>query len=455
MTLTTGGLLGIALAAIAVLLFLIIVFKVNATVALILVSALTAIATGVPVSELFDMLLTGFSGTVGKLALIIGFGAIIGRMLEQSGGAEVLAQTLLRWFGEKRAPLALSVASLLFGFPIFFDAGLIVMFPIIFSVARRLGGSVLLYALPAAGAFQVMHGLMPPHPGPVAAATTMNINIGTVLLVGLIVAIPTWYLAGYRFALWLSKRFDVPIPNVLGSKESGRELPGKEPAFATVLFILMLPILLITGNTVTSTLQSAGIIPENAAWASALKFFGETAVALFVTALVASIILGYVRKVPWKNIDKINDAGFKSVAAIVMVAGAGGMFGSVLRETGIGTALANTLADLGIPLLLAAYLISLALRVAQGSATVAIQTTAALLAATVSGAGLNDIQTALVVVAMGAGSFFASHVNDSGFWLVGGFLQVDTKTNLKMWTTFTSVISLVSFGFCSLVYLIV
>ena len=196
MNLTTGGLLGVALAAIAVLLFLIIVFKVNATVALILVSALTAIATGVPVSELFDMLLTGFSGTVGKLALIIGFGAIIGRMLEQSGGAEVLAQTLLRWFGEKRAPLALSVASLLFGFPIFFDAGLIVMFPIIFSVARRLGGPVLLYALPAAGAFQVMHGLMPPHPGPVAAATTMNINIGTVLLVGLIVAIPPWYLAG-------------------------------------------------------------------------------------------------------------------------------------------------------------------------------------------------------------------------------------------------------------------
>lgn len=138
-----------------------------------------------------------------------------------------------------------------------------------------------------------------------------------------------------------------------------------------------------------------------------------------------------------------------------MVAGAGGMFGSVLRETGIGTALANTLADLGIPLLLAAYLISLALRVAQGSATVAIQTTAALLAATVSGAGLNDIQTALVVVAMGAGSFFASHVNDSGFWLVGGFLQVDTKTNLKMWTTFTSVISLVSFAFCTLVYVIV
>ncbi|MDK8658000.1 GntP family permease, partial [Actinotignum sanguinis] len=218
---------------------------------------------------------------------------------------------------------------------------------------------------------------------------------------------------------------------------------------------LMLPILLITGNTVTSTVQSAGIIPEQAPWASALKFFGETAVALFVTALVASIILGYVRKVPWKNIDKINDAGFKSVAAIVMVAGAGGMFGSVLRETGIGTALANTLADLGIPLLLAAYLISLALRVAQGSATVAIQTTAALLAATVSGAGLNDIQTALVVVAMGAGSFFASHVNDSGFWLVGGFLQVDTKTNLKMWTTFTSVISLVSFVFCTLVYLIV
>lgn len=455
MALSTGGLLLVALCAIAALLVLIIVFKVNATVALILISGLTAVVAGIPMNELADLLIGSFSTTIGRLALIIGFGAIIGRMLEQSGGAEVLAQTLLRWFGEKRAPLALAAASLLFGFPIFFDAGLIVMFPIIFSVARRLGGPVMLYVLPAAGSFQVMHGLMPPHPGPVAAATTMDINIGMVLIMGMCVAVPTWYLAAYRFARWLSTKFDVPIPTVLGSREAERELPGPKPSFGKVVFILLLPIVLITGNTVSGTLQSAGVIAEGATWANVLQFFGDTAVALFVTAFVASILLGYLRGVEWKNIDRLNDAGFRSVAAIMMVAGAGGMFGGVLRATGIGDALANVLSDLGFPLILMAYLISLALRVAQGSATVAVQTTAALLSSTVAAAGINDMRTALIVVAMGAGSFFASHVNDSGFWLVGGFLQVDTKTNLKMWTTFTSVISLTAFVFCSIFYAIV
>ena len=455
MVLSTGTLLLIGAVAIAVLLFMIIYFKINATVALIIISALTAVVAGAEVTGLADLLIGSFTNTIGKLALIIGFGAVFGRILEQSGGAEVLANGMLKAFGEKRAPLALAVASLLFGFPIFFDAGLVVMFPIIFTIARRLNGPVLLYALPAAGSFQVMHGLMPPHPGPVAAAQLTDTNIGLVLLLGLVVSIPTWYISGYRFTKYWSRRFHVEIPDVLGAKGQEKELPGKTPGFGTVLFLLLLPILLIAGNTVSSTLQTNGTIAETAVWANTLQFLGDTAVALFITVVVALIVLGYFRKVEWSRLNRIVDEGFKPVVSIMMVAGAGGMFGGVLRETGIGDALADSLDSLGLPLIVSAYLISLALRVAQGSATVAITTTAGLLGPAMAAADLSGAQAALIVVAMGAGSFFASHVNDSGFWLVGGFLQLDTSTNLKVWTVISSVISVTAFIFTSLLYLVV
>ena len=245
------------------------------------------------------------------------------------------------------------------------------------------------------------------------------------------------------------------IPDVLGAEGQEKELPGKTPGFGTVLFLLLLPILLIAGNTVSSTLQTNGTIAETAVWANTLQFLGDTAVALFITVVVALIVLGYFRKVEWSRLNRIVDEGFKPVVSIMMVAGAGGMFGGVLRETGIGDALADSLDSLGLPLIVSAYLISLALRVAQGSATVAITTTAGLLGPAMAAADLSGAQAALIVVAMGAGSFFASHVNDSGFWLVGGFLQLDTSTNLKVWTVISSVISVTAFIFTSLLYLVV
>ncbi|MGO2048616.1 GntP family permease [Brachybacterium alimentarium] len=450
------ALLLIGAGSIAVLLFLIIYLKLNATISLIVVSAGTALAAGTQMSGLLDLLIDSFSGTVGKLAIIIGFGAIFGRLLEQSGGAEVLAETMLRVFGKKRAPLALSVASLLFGFPIFFDAGLLVMFPIIFNVARRLNGPVLLYALPAAGAFQVMHGLMPPHPGPVAAASVAGVNLGMVFLMGAVVAIPVWYLAGYRFALFMARRFNIEVPTILGTQDpSERELPGKAPSFGAVIGLLLLPIVLIAGNTITSTLQSSGVIAESALWAQIVRFLGETPIALVIAVLASLLVLGYARRVPWDNLTRIVDKGFMPVASIIMVAGAGGMFGGVLRETGIGDALATVLDSAGLPLIASAYLISVALRVAQGSATVAITTTAGLLGPAMIASAASPAQLGLVIVAMGAGSFFASHVNDSGFWLVGGLLQLDTATNLRLWTVFTSVISLMAFAVAALLYVVV
>ena len=188
-TLGAGPLLLIAAGAIALLLFLILKLRVHAFVSLILVSLLTAFATGIPTASVVPVLTSSFGSTLATVALLVGLGAMLGRLVETSGGAKVLAETLIRVFGEKRAPLALGVASLIFGFPIFFDAGLVVMLPVVFSVARRLGGGVLRYGLPAAGAFSVMHIFVPPHPGPVTASGFFDANIGVVLILGLIIAL--------------------------------------------------------------------------------------------------------------------------------------------------------------------------------------------------------------------------------------------------------------------------
>ena len=229
-TLTAGPLLAIAGAAIAVLLILIIGVRLHAFLALIVVSLLTALAAGLPPGDVVNVLTGGFGQTLGSVALLVGLGAMLGRMVETSGGAKVMSDSLINRFGEKRAPFALGVASLLFGFPIFFDAGLVVMLPIVFAVARRLGGSLLLYGLPVAGAFSVMHVFVPPHPGPVAASELLGAEPGLVIILGLVLAIPTWYVTSYLFGVWAGKRWVLPVPEILGG---GKDEDGKHAAHWT------------------------------------------------------------------------------------------------------------------------------------------------------------------------------------------------------------------------------
>jgi GntP family gluconate:H+ symporter len=412
---SSGVLLLIAAAAVAVLLVLIMRFKLHAFVALVLVSFLTALATKVPFAEVVPTLLSGFGSTLASVALLVGFGAMIGRMLEVTGGAQVLADTLINRFGPKRAPLALGVASLLFGFPIFFDAGLVVMLPIIFSVARRFGGSVLTYALPAAGAFAVMHAFVPPHPGPVAAGELLGADLGLVLIIGLLIGLPTWYLSSYLFGLWTGRRFDIPVPELLsgGRVEEGKT--GNPPSFGLVLSVLLLPLALIFMNTV----------------------------------IYAMIALGRGRRSK-AEVEEIVNGALAPVCAIILITGAGGMFGGVLRASGIGQALAGSLESTGLPVIVAAFVVATALRVAQGSATVALTTTAGLMAPTVGATtGLSSLDLAFIVIAIACGATVLSHVNDSGFWLVGRFLGMDEKTTLKTWTVMETLIGVVGFTFAA------
>ncbi|MGJ3509238.1 GntP family permease [Enemella sp. A6] len=437
----TVPLLLIALGAVLLLLFLIMKVKLHAFVALILVSFLTAIATRVPLGDVVETMTDGFGATLASVALLVGLGAMIGRLLEVTGGAQTLADTLIGWFGEKRAPLALGVASLLFGFPIFFDAGLMVMLPIIFSVARRLGGSVLLYAFPAAGAFAVMHAFVPPHPGPVAAGALLGADLGLVTIVGLALALPTWFIGAYLYSKFIGKRFDLPVPNLLGEAEK----VDNPPKFVTVVGILLLPLVLIFLNTGLNTLATAGTVDKEAGWVTALILIGQTPIALLITTIVAMIVLGTGRRSA-ADVEKIANDAIGPVAAIILITGAGGMFGGVLRASGIGTALASSLEATGLPIIVAAFVVATALRVAQGSATVALTTTAGLIAPTVAATGdLSQLHLALIVIAIACGSTVLSHVNDSGFWLVGRFLGMDVKTTLKTWTVMETLLGGIGF----------
>lgn len=452
-TLGAGPLLGIAAVAIVVLLLLIIKLRMHAFVALILVSLLTAFATGIPAGSVVSVLTSGFGSTLASVALLVGLGAMLGRIVETSGGAKVLADYLIRVFGEKRAPFALGVASLIFGFPIFFDAGLVVMLPVVFAVGRRLGGGVLLYGLPAAGAFSVMHIFVPPHPGPVAASEFFNANVGFVLLIGLVVALPTWYVASYLFGKWAGRKWELPIPTLLGEADAEHE--ANPPAFGTVIAVLLLPLVLIFLNTGLNTLASAGVLPASATketWFQLLRALGETPVALLIALLVAAVVLGMRRGMAKTAIEQVMEKALGPVCSVILITGAGGMFGGVLRTSGIGDALADVLGDLGVPLILAGFLISGILRVAQGSATVALTTAAGLLAPAVAAAGLNDIQLATMVVAVAAGSVIISHVNDSGFWLVGRFFDMDVKTTLKTWTVLETLIGVIGFALATVIF---
>ena len=445
-------LLTVALLAVLLLLWLIIKLRIHAFVALCLVSLLTALAAGIPVAQVLPSLLGSFGGTLASVALLVGLGAMIGKLLEVSGGAQVLAERLVSYFGEKRAPLALGIASLCFGFPIFFDAGLIVMMPIIFSVAKRFGGSVLAYALPAAGAFAVMHAFVPPHPGPVAAADFLGADMGLLLLIGLLIALPTWYLGAYIYSRYASTRFYIPLNSLLFSAEQDQELTQK-PSFISVLSILLLPVLLIFMDTGLNTLLTAGVIQADNLVIDSLRLLGKTPVALLLTLLLCIAL--FSRRYSMAKIEQWCGESLAPICAVVLVTGAGGMFGGVLRASGIGDALAGLLADTGMPVIVAAFIISACLRVAQGSATVALTTTAALLSPVVAAStGLSAVDLCCVVIAIAGGATVLSHFNDSGFWLVSRLLNMDEKTTLKTWTVMETLLGTLAFAFAFVLSLI-
>ena len=452
-SLGAGSLLAIAAGAILLILVMIIRFRVHALLTLVLVSLLTAIVAGLPLEAIVDqVLIKNFGGTLGSVAILVGLGAMLGRLVETSGGAQSLADALVRLFGEKRAAFALGVASLIFGFPIFFDAGLVVMLPIVFATARRMNEPVLPYGLASIGAFSVMHVFLPPHPGPIAAGEYYGANIGHVLLLGLPIAVITWYFSGYLLGQFLGRHFHVPVPDFLSGGKRDTDTPRAPASAGTVIGIMLIPMVLIFLNTGLMTLISQKVVSADATWVKLLRMLGATPIALLIAVLVALFVLGRKRGEHASALEKTVDGALGPVCSVILITGAGGMFGGVLRASGIGKALADGMAHMGISVIAGCFLVALVLRVAQGSATVALTTAAALMAPAVASAGYNDWQLAAIVLATASGSVFASHVNDSGFWLVGRLLDMDVPTTLKTWTVNQALIAVIGFALSALAF---
>ncbi|GAA2335706.1 MULTISPECIES: GntP family permease [Streptomyces] len=466
----TAGLLTVAALGIALLLYLIIKVRLQPFVALLGVSIAVGLAAGLSVTELFgtvqksdavSLIESGMGGILGHIAIIIGLGTMLGAILEVSGGAEALSARLLGLFGEKRAPLAMGLTGLIFGIPVFFDVGIFVLAPIVYAAAKRSGKSILLYAMPLLAGLSMTHAFLPPHPGPVAAAGLLHVDLGWVILMGVVVGVPS-VLAAWGYAAWIGKRIFVPVPqDMVEAAEESREAvaaqqrasgatPAEQPvSVATVLAIIGTPLVLI----LCATFSSVALDPSTGR--SVIEFFGHPFVALTIALLLAYYLLGIRRGWSRKSLETVSTASLKPVGNILLVVGAGGVFGAVLKGSGVAQALADAFDSAGLPVIVLAWLISVVLRVAQGSATVAIVTTAGIVTPMLSDGDYSQAHLALVIMAISAGSIFASHVNDGGFWMVAKYFGISESDTLKSWTVLETVLSVAGFVVAALLSIVI
>ena len=455
---TTGGLLVLAAVSIAVLLVLIIKLRFEPFIALIVVGLLTALAAGLPVGTLVgtaqktsdSLLEKGFGGILGHITAIIGLGTILGSILERSGGAKVLTGALLRSFGSKRAPLAMGIAGFIFGIPVFFDIGIFVLAPLVYVAAKQGGRSLVLYAMPLLAGLSITHAFLPPHPGPVAAAGLLHVDLGWIILMGLACGIPAFLVGGVLYSTWIGKRIDVAVPEEMIVAETEGEHEENPPSLGLVFSVIAVPLVLILAGTFGSIW-----LPKGSTLAGVAAFIGTPAVALTISVLLAIWLLGLRRGLTGKDLNELAAKSLRPVAMILLVVGAGAFFGGVLQATGIGTAVANSLHNAGLPVLLAAYVISCGMRLAQGSATVAIVTTSGIIAPTVAQLGYSQTQLALLVMAISAGSIIASHVNDGGFWIVSRYFNLTVPETIKSWTALETVLSVSGFAVSALLMAVV
>ncbi|WP_040689220.1 GntP family permease [Nocardia vinacea] len=472
---TTPGLLVLCGLAIAVLLFAIIKVKLEPFIALLLTGLGLALVAGLPVSKIVgtaiksgdSLLETGFGGILGHIAVIIGLGTVLGAILERSGGADVLTGKLLGVFGERGAPVAMGLLGLIFGIPVFFDIGIFVLAPLIYVAAKRGGRSLVLYAMPMLAGLSMTHAFLPPHPGPVALGGLLGVSLGWLIIMGFICGIPGFIAAGIVWGTYIGKRVQVEVPaEFLVRPEVEPAAKGEGPGTATdpetvrtetrppavglIGGIIAIPLVLILGATFGT--QWLG---KDSKLLQVLTFLGTPAVALLIAVLVAFYLLGVRRGSSVQELSTLTAESLKPVGMLLLVVGAGAFFGKVISATGIGTALADTMSAAGLPVIVLAYIISCGLRIAQGSATVAIVTTGGIVAPLVTGHGYSQMAIALIAMSIAAGSIILSHVNDGGFWIISKYFNLTVKQTLQTWTVLETVLSVVSFAVAAVLFAIV
>lgn len=434
MTATGPYLIGVTLASVVLLLVLILGARMHAFLALVVSSMALGLAAGLPPAKVLESIQKGLGDALGFIAVVIALGAMLGRFLEYSGGGRQLALWLIGKFGQERAAWAVLTGAFLVGLPIFFDVAFIILAPVVWNLGRTSRRSILFYGLPVAAALTVTHALVPPHPAPAAAAQILGADMGVAMLYGILLSIPMVVLGGMVYGTWIAQRIYVPVPPMAEqfARRDSEANTFPPPSVATVLFLLLLPIGLILAGTVA---QMSG-----ARWMGGWRFLGHPFTALVLATLLAMWVFGLRRGLNLNQVTRMASESLEPVASLMLITGAGGAFKQVIVDCGVGAYAGQLLASTGISPLLVAYLITLALRVAQGSATVAIITAAGILAPIVR--ELPGYRPEIVLLAVACGGTALSHVNDSGFWIVNQYLGMSVSDTLRSWTVMKILVSL-------------
>lgn len=438
----TGALIAVLIAAIVLVVVLIITLKLHASIALLMAAFLVAIVTGVPLTEIGDVVEAGVGGTLGFLTLIIGLGAVLGKMLEVSGGAERLANSLLKAFGMKNATVVMSVLGLIAGIPVFVEVGFVLLVPLVFVVAKEAKISRITVGIPLAVSLMTVHCILPPHPAATAIAGTLGADIGKVIIFGFLVAVPTTLVGGPLFArLFVKGKLAVPAKAGAGGvavdiDEHGkneRELPG----FGITLFTILLPLLIMVSKTIlVMFLQEGSLLFD------LVSFFGHPIMALLLSVLFCYWALGLRRGLTLPVISSVTDGAFAPIGGILLIIGAGGAFNAVLIESGIAPALADALSGVPVSPIILAWLIAMVLHFAVGSATVAMMSAAGIVLPMLA---LNpSISPEVMAIAVGAGAIGLTQVTDSLFWMVKEYLGMSVPQALRTITVGTTIASTVA-----------
>lgn len=426
-----------AVAGLILLLVLIIKFKVQAMVS-ILVGAITiGLVAGMPLSAIIDSVNQGIGNTLKGIALLVGLGSMFGAILEISGGAQSLAVTMVRKFGDEKAAWALGLTGLVIAMPVFFDAGLIILIPLAFSLAKRTNRSTLYYAIPLLAGLAVGHAFIPPTPGPVLVATMLGVDLGWVILVGIVCGSFAMVVAGPIWGKYCGKKYMVPVPDHVAQQEDIDE--SKLPRFWTIIGIILIPLVLIIANSV------AKVIPALSSIQPVLAFLGEPFVALTIAVIAAMFLLGFKHGYSKEELEKIMTKSLEPTGMILLVTACGGVLRYMLQNSGLGDVIGNAVASASLPLVLVAFIVAALVRISVGSATVAMTMAAGIIAAMPGIGELSPLYLACVTAAIAGGSTVCSHFNDSGFWLVKSLVGMDEKTTLKTWTIMETLVGGVGF----------
>lgn len=428
---------------IALLLVLVLALRLHAFVALLVVSMAVALVSGIPLDQIPEVLENGMGEMLGSFAIIVALGAMLGRVMEQTGGAQVLAERLLALFGQSRAPLAMGVTALVVGIPLFPDVGFILLLPLVYAVAADAGRSVTSIALPTLGGLAMLNAILPPHPGPVAAGELFHVGLGWLSAMGIVCGLPAWFVGSYLFGKWIGDRNFAPVPEHLSmnvsNEVSERTRSQRPPSLPLTVLFVVLPVALILLNTFS------GVLLDDGPLRGFFLFIGDPISALTLSTLLAFWILARRSGFTLQSVEKAASASLGPVAMVLLVTGAGGVFGAVLEATGAGDALAGAIGSASVPAIVLAFLVAAVLRVALGSKTVAIVTTAPIISPFIESANLSQPEIALIVVAVAGGGTVLSHVNDSGFWLFNRYLDLDIKSTLKTWSIMETLMGVLMF----------